>query len=44
LNEAWQDTASIFDSEFYTRKLIDRAMEDEEFRVALFRFVDVCRR
>lgn len=40
-NEVRRDTSSVFDSEFYTGKLIDRAMEDEEFRVALFRFVDV---
>src|SRR5882724_11024274 len=39
--EVRHDSTSVFDSEFYTGKLIDRAMEDEEFRVALFRFVDV---
>ncbi len=32
---------SIFDGDFYTGKLLEWAMVDDEFRVALFRFVDV---
>lgn len=34
-------SVSLFDPEFYTGKLINWAMEDEEFRISLFRFVDV---
>jgi RHH-type proline utilization regulon transcriptional repressor/proline dehydrogenase/delta 1-pyrroline-5-carboxylate dehydrogenase len=40
-NEAQAASASIFHSDFYTGKLIEWAMDDEEFRVSLFRFVDV---
>lgn len=39
--EARGASASIFHSDFYTNKLIEWSMGDEEFRVALFRFVDV---
>ncbi len=34
-------SVSLFNPEFYTGKLINWAMEDDEFRVSLFRFVDV---
>ena len=32
---------SIFDPQFYSAKLMDWAMQDEEFKISLFRFVDV---
>src|ERR1051325_9639835 len=41
LHEARRDATSVFDSDHYTGKLIEHAMEEEQFRVALFRFVDV---
>ncbi|MCC6954346.1 MAG: proline dehydrogenase family protein, partial [Deltaproteobacteria bacterium] len=39
--EVEQSTPGIFDPNFYSAKLIDWAMADEEFKVSLFRFVDV---
>lgn len=39
--EVSKTTLSVFDPEFYTGKLMDWAMKDEEFKVNLFRFVDV---
>jgi RHH-type proline utilization regulon transcriptional repressor/proline dehydrogenase/delta 1-pyrroline-5-carboxylate dehydrogenase len=41
LEEARGASASALDAEFYTGKLIEWAMRDAEFRVSLFRFVDV---
>ncbi|MBL7662033.1 proline dehydrogenase family protein [bacterium] len=38
---AQSQTPSVFNAEFYTGKLIGWAMEDEEFKINLFRFVDV---
>ncbi len=32
---------SVFDSEFYLGKMMDWAMKDEEFKLKLFRFIDV---
>jgi RHH-type proline utilization regulon transcriptional repressor/proline dehydrogenase/delta 1-pyrroline-5-carboxylate dehydrogenase len=40
-SEVSKATLSVFDPEFYTGKLMDWAMKDEEFKVNLFRFVDV---
>ncbi len=39
--EVSQSTLSVFNPEFYMGKLMDWAMQDEEFKVNLFRFVDV---
>ncbi len=40
-NEVQNDQLSLFDPQFYTGKLMNWAMQDEEFKIALFRFVDV---
>lgn len=39
--EISKSSLSLLDSEFYTGKLLNWAMEDEDFKVSLFRFVDV---
>ena len=39
--EVANETPSVFNSEFYTGKLLDWGMKDEEFKTRLFRFVDV---
>lgn len=39
--EVSQSSLSIFNPEFYTGKLMDWSMRDEEFKINLFRFVDV---
>lgn len=39
--EAQKDTTSLWNAQYYTGKLIEWAMSDDDFRVALFRFVDV---
>jgi RHH-type proline utilization regulon transcriptional repressor/proline dehydrogenase/delta 1-pyrroline-5-carboxylate dehydrogenase len=39
--EVSASTLSVFDAEFYTGKLMDWSMKDEEFKINLFRFVDV---
>lgn len=39
--EVSQSSLSIFNPEFYTGKLMDWSMQDEEFKINLFRFVDV---
>ncbi len=40
-SEVDRRTPSMLSPEFYTEKLLDWAMKDEEFKVSLFRFVDV---
>ncbi|MFN7923002.1 MAG: proline dehydrogenase family protein [Bryobacteraceae bacterium] len=39
--QASRSTLSVFDPGFYTGKLMDWSMQDEEFKLNLFRFVDV---
>lgn len=39
--EVQGSSLSLFDPQFYTGKLMNWAMDDEEFKVSLFRFVDV---
>ena len=41
VKEARESPVSLFHADGYTGKLIEATMYDEEFRVALFRFVDV---
>lgn len=40
-HEVKNSTLSVFDSQFYTGKLMDWAMKDQEFKISLLRFVDV---
>jgi RHH-type proline utilization regulon transcriptional repressor/proline dehydrogenase/delta 1-pyrroline-5-carboxylate dehydrogenase len=40
-NDVQNHSLSVFDPQFYSGKLMDWAMEDEEFKISLFRFVDV---
>lgn len=39
--EAKDSSFTVFDKRFYTGKLMDWAMQDAEFKVCLFRFIDV---
>ena len=39
--EVQESSLSLFDPQFYTGKLMNWAMDDEDFKISLFRFVDV---